>query len=276
VRETLARYEILAPYWFVSQYNRSYAESYSQPLYDYHALFLARAYVLQDPYEELVKYLDVPAFAVGDLFYIQNLVTALQAPSAGPGATFVDVPPSHPYFNEIEALYRAGYTAGCGTDPLRYCPEAAMNRAESSVFVERGIHTSTYDPPSPTSQVFADLALDSWAAKWVSGLWQDQYTAGCGTNPLVYCPWQGHTRAEGCVFYLRMMNGATYDPAQPATQTFGDVPLDAWYAKWVKAAYDAGLIPACQATPELRFCPNDPLTRALAAYMMVQAKGLGE
>jgi hypothetical protein len=52
------------------------------------------------------------------------------------------------------------------------------------------------------------------------------------------------------------------------------VPLDAWYAKWVKAAYDAGLIAACQTSPELRFCPNDPLTRALAAHMMVQAKGL--
>jgi hypothetical protein len=155
-----------------------------------------------------------------------------------------------------------------------YCPEATMNRAESSVFVERGIHTASYDPPIPTSQVFADMPLDSWAAKWVNGLWQDQYTAGCGTNPLIYCPWQGHTRAEGCVFYLRMLNGSTYDPAQPATQTFSDVPLDSWYAKWVQAAYDAGLLTACQTTPDIRFCPSDPLSRALAAYMMVQAKGL--
>jgi hypothetical protein len=71
-----------------------------------------------------------------------------------------------------------------------------------------------------------------------------------------------------------MMNGATYDPAPPAVQTFTDVPLDVWYAKWAKAAYDAGLLTACQTTPELRFCPNDPLTRALAAYMMVRAKNL--
>jgi hypothetical protein len=52
------------------------------------------------------------------------------------------------------------------------------------------------------------------------------------------------------------------------------VPLDAWYAKWVKAAYDAWLITACQTTPDLRFCPDSPLSRALAAYMMVRAKGL--
>jgi hypothetical protein len=188
--------------------------------------------------------------------------------------TFADVPFSHPYHDEIEALYQAGYTAGCATDPLRYCPEQTMSRGESAVFVERGIHSATYDPPTPATQVFADLALDSWAAKWVDGLWEDQYTAGCGTNPLVYCPWQGHTRAEGCVFYLRMMNGATYDPPQPAAQTFSDVPLSAWYAKWVKAAFDAGLISACQMSPELRFCPNDSLSRAMAATMMVRAKSL--
>ena len=195
-------------------------------------------------------------------------------PTPGPAPAFADVPLDHPYREEIERLYQAGYTAGCNINPLRYCPEQVMNRAESAVFVERGIHAATYDPAAPASQAFADLPLDSWAAKWVNGLWVDQYTAGCGTNPLVYCPWQGHTRAEGCVLYLRMLNGADFDPPQPAGQTFSDVPLDSWYGKWVQAAYDAGLIPPCQTSPELRFCPDAPLSRGLAAFMMVQAKGL--
>jgi hypothetical protein len=198
--------------------------------------------------------------------------SALPASQAVP--TFADVPVTHPYYAEIEALYQAGYTAGCSTNPLMYCPEATMNRGESAVFVERGIHSAAYEPPTPTSQVFADLPLDSWAAAWVSGLWQDQYTAGCGTNPLVYCPWQGHTRAEGAVFYMRMLNGPSFEPPQPVQQMFTDVPLDAWYARWAHAAYQAGLIPACQTSPGLRFCPQDPLTRGLAAYMMVQAKDL--
>jgi hypothetical protein len=203
-----------------------------------------------------------------------ELVYSANAPL--PTATFVDVPFDHPYHGDIEALYRAGYTAGCNTDPLMYCPEATMNRAESSVFVERGIHTTTYNPPIPSSQVFADMPLDSWAAAWVNGLWEDQYTAGCGTNPLVYCPWQGHTRAEGCVFYLRMLNGPNFAPPAPPSQVFADVPLDAWYAGWVHETYAAGLLEPCQTTPELRFCPGDPLTRALAAHMMVRAKGLAQ
>jgi hypothetical protein len=55
---------------------------------------------------------------------------------------------------------------------------------------------------------------------------------------------------------------------------FSDVEVEKWYARWVKAAYQAGLIGACQTGTELRCCPEDPLTRAVAAYMMVQAKGL--
>jgi hypothetical protein len=275
VQAAMAEYERIAPYWFVSRFEATVGEGAFHNLYDVPALFQAKARILLEGRDELVKYLDVPAFARGDLFYIQNLVTLIEtSPGPGPSQTFADVPLSHAYFAEIEALYQAGYTAGCGTNPLRYCPDQTMNRGESAVFVERGIHSASYDPSAPTTQVFADLALDSWAAKWVNGLWLDQYTAGCGTSPLVFCPWQGHTRAEGCVFYLRMMNGATYEPPQPSVQTFSDVPLTTWYARWVKVAYDAGLLTACQSSPELRFCPNDPLTRGLAASMMVQAKGL--
>jgi hypothetical protein len=70
-----------------------------------------------------------------------------------------------------------------------------------------------------------------------------------------------------------MMHGADYVPPVPAG-IFSDVSVDFWGAKWIEAAYDEGLIPACETSPELRFCPDDPLDRAMAAYMMVQAKGL--
>jgi hypothetical protein len=149
-----------------------------------------------------------------------------------------------------------------------------MNRGESAVFVVRGVHGAGYLPGQPLVQLFADLDLSNFAAKWADQLFADGYTAGCGTGPLVYCPTQGHTRAEGSVFYLRMLNGPTYLPPDPSVQTFSDVPLDAWYAKWAQAAYDAGLIQACATTPSLQFCPDGPLTRGLAAYMMVKAKNL--
>jgi hypothetical protein len=149
-----------------------------------------------------------------------------------------------------------------------------MTRAESAVFVERGVHGAGYLPPDPTGQVFADVPMWEWFAKWANGLWEDGYTAGCGTNPLIYCPLKEHTRTEGAVFFLRMMHGTAYVPPDPVG-IFADVDVGFWGAKWIEAAYQAGLIPTCQTEPELRFCPDDPLDRAMAAYMMVQAKGLG-
>lgn len=80
MQAAIAEYEYIAPYWFVSRYESAIGESAMQHLYDYHALFLARAYILNESQAELSKYVDVPAFARGDLFYIQNLVAALEAP----------------------------------------------------------------------------------------------------------------------------------------------------------------------------------------------------
>jgi hypothetical protein len=189
--------------------------------------------------------------------------------------SFIDVQVDHPYYEFIEALYQAGYTQGCSTDPMMYCPEKTLNRAESAVFVERGIHNAAYDPPEPTQQIFRDVALDAWYADWTQGLWEDGFTAGCKTDPLSYCPDQENTRAEGAVFYLRMMYGADYEP--PSSKGyFKDVDPAEWYAKWVDAAFQAGIAEPCATDPDFLYCPEEPLTREVAAYMMVQAKGLLE
>ena len=186
---------------------------------------------------------------------------------------FDDVPVGHWARTSIETLYKLGYIAGCSSNPLLYCPEADMTRAESAVFVERGIHGASYTPIQPVETAFTDVPLWEWYAKWADALWEDGYTAGCGIDPLVYCPLQEHTRTEGTVFFLRMLHGPGYVPPSPAG-LFADVDISFWGAKWIEAAYSAGLIPACETSPELRFCPDDPLDRATGAYMMVQAKNL--
>jgi outer membrane protein assembly factor BamB len=79
VKVALDEYNYTAPYWFVARFNAVVNEGVRQNLYDYPAVFQAKAFILKEPREELVKYLDVPAFARGDLFYIQNLVAAIEA-----------------------------------------------------------------------------------------------------------------------------------------------------------------------------------------------------
>jgi hypothetical protein len=67
---------------------------------------------------------------------------ALGNPSPTPPATpsFADVPPTHPQFAYIEALYKARITTGCGSDAngkLLYCPDRNVTRAEMAVFITR-------------------------------------------------------------------------------------------------------------------------------------------
>ncbi|MBN1264814.1 MAG: right-handed parallel beta-helix repeat-containing protein, partial [Anaerolineales bacterium] len=193
--------------------------------------------------------------------------------STAAGAIFQDVPPGCYGYDEIEALYRAGYIAGCSAEPRLFCPDNTMTRAESAVFVERGLHGAAFDPPDPEVVVFADVALEAWYADWVDGLWLDDFTAGCSTDPLLYCPLAEHTRAEGSVFFLRLLMGKDYKPAL-VEGLFADVPLEEWYAPWMEEAYRQGLLDPCLEEPEMRICPEEPLSRAEAAVIMARAQGL--
>ena len=199
--------------------------------------------------------------------------TATSTATPTPTPIFADVPASYWAHDYIEALYNAGFVVGCSSSPRLYCPDRILSRAESAVFVERGHHGAIPDPPYPTpsSTTFADVPSSFWGFGWIESLWQDGFTAGCATNPLAYCPDRQHTRAEGSVFFLRIKNGVSYQPPPP-TNLFADVDSGAWYAGWVEAAYNQGILLACQTSP-LAFCPDAPLDRAWAAYMMVQAKG---
>jgi len=202
-----------------------------------------------------------------------------------PDLIFADVPLNHWAYDYIISLYEDGYIAGCATDPERlFCPQNTMNRAESSVFVVRGLHPDVpgYIPPTPTTiEYFEDVPVgfdeqgksrEEWFSKWVGELFEQGFTSGCSTNPPLFCPLASHTRAEATVFYLRMLNGADFIPAEPTSQTFNDVALDMWHAPWVQAAYEANLIQPCQTDMEnMLFRPEEDLTRAEAACMMAQA-----
>ena len=54
---------------------------------------------------------------------------------------------------------------------------------------------------------------------------------------------------------------------------FEDLDPAWWGTKWAEAAYIAGIAPACSSAP-LKYCANAPLTRDVAAFMLVRAKNL--
>ena len=191
------------------------------------------------------------------------------------GPSFVDVPADHWAISHIEALFRAGFVAGCQSQPRRFCPDQSMSRAEGAVFVVRGVRTASFLPPEPAGQTFADVPLGQWYTKWVEQLWQDGYTRGCTLQPLQFCPLRTHTRAEAAVFFERMLHGADFVPPPAQGQVFSDIPAGAWFEKWVYAAYQDKLVQACEDAANRaddRFRPLEDLLRAEAACMMAKAK----
>lgn len=68
-------------------------------------------------------------------------------------ATFADVPTSANYFKEVEAIYKAGYTQGCGTDAatgkLNFCPTENLSRAALAVFTYNAYIKPAGVTPSP-------------------------------------------------------------------------------------------------------------------------------
>ena len=65
------------------------------------------------------------------------LVRALDLDPA-PSAGFADTEGNTHQAN-IDALAAAGITAGCKTDPLRYCPDQPVTRAQMATFLVRAL-----------------------------------------------------------------------------------------------------------------------------------------
>jgi hypothetical protein len=149
-----------------------------------------------------------------------------------------------------------------------------------AVFVERGVHGTGFMPTTPTSQVFLDVAMDTWFAKWTTALWEEGFTSGCSSEPALYCPHRIHTRAEATVFFERILHGASFSPDLPTQQLYSDVaigPEAPWYSRWVYAAHADDLLEPCEDPTNRgddRYRPQQAITRAEAACMLAIARGL--
>jgi hypothetical protein len=192
-----------------------------------------------------------------------------QTVSAGP--VFTDVPADYWASSFVERLYAAWITGGCSLDPLRYCPEATVTRAQMAVFLERGIQGASYAPPQAGSGTgFSDVSPDYWAAAWIKQLASDGITSGCGNGN--YCPEHPVTRAQMAVFLLRSKYGASYTPSAIGSGTgFGDVPPGYWSAAWIKQLVAEGITSGCG---NGNYCPEQPVTRAQMAVFLVRTFSL--
>ncbi len=177
--------------------------------------------------------------------------------------SFSDVLKIHWAWKYIEAIYSAGITGGCSTNPLMYCPGASVTRAQMAVFLGRGIHGSSFTPLGPTGTVFLDIPTNHWAAAWIEQFASDGITGGCGNGN--FCPDYPVTRDQMAIFLLRAEHGKDYIPPAATGTLFGDVPDTFWAAAWIEQLAAEGITGGCGGG---NYCPGTPVTRDQMAVFL--------
>ncbi|MDE0370250.1 MAG: S-layer homology domain-containing protein [bacterium] len=118
-------------------------------------------------------------------------------PSAAASSTFADVDAGLWWAPYTERLAQRQVTAGCALNPPRFCPDQTVNRAQMAAFLVRA-----FNLPAAPAFGFVDT-LGNTLQTQIDALAAAGVTAGCGLNPLRYCPGKPVTRAEMATFLAR-------------------------------------------------------------------------
>lgn len=171
---------------------------------------------------------------------------------------WADVPIDYWARASIDTLFGEGITVGCSTDPLRFCPEGALTRAEMATFLLRAVGGT----PATPSGYFADAPAGSWYLPFIESLYDLGITEGCDTNPLTFCPDEQVSRAHITTFLIRSMGES---PADAYHGYFTDVPEGAWYTPFVERLFELGIVGG---SDDGTFGPNEIITRAEMAVLV--------
>ena len=132
------------------------------------------------------------------------LIRVLGEEPAEPGISrFSDVDAGEWWAPYVEALADRGVTKGCDTEPLRFCPDESVSRAQMASFLVRAFALE-----AAGSAGFADTAGNTHEAD-IDALAAAGVTVGCKTDPLRFCPNKSVTRAEMATFLARAMGLVT-------------------------------------------------------------------
>ena len=114
---------------------------------------------------------------------------------------------------------------------------------------------------------FGDVAPSAWFFAEVAKAHTNQYVFGIGDTGF-YAPYESMSRGQVAIVLMRMAGGDADPDGKTYDTPFTDVASDAYYAKAVQWASDAGIVTGFDGTGEFR--PNDPVTREQFATMLAR------
>ena len=147
------------------------------------------------------------------------------------GASFLDVPPSYGFYNEIGKISAAAITIGCGNG--LYCPDQTVTRGQMAAFLIRALYGETFT--YTVTLYFSDVPADHVFFKYVQKMKDTGLTQASGT----YSVDRIITRGETAAFLIRALYGETF--TYMAAPYFSDVPASHVFFKYVQKMKDTGL-----------------------------------
>lgn len=172
---------------------------------------------------------------------------------------FWDVPFAHPSFAEIQSLRAAEISSGCGIDPPRFCPDAALTRADAAVMVARAFGVQE-DPPGD-KPTFDDVPFDHPAHGFIEATTALGALEPC--EDAMFCPTDPITRGELVRALVRL---GQIEGAPEGEGPFADLEATGEDAT-IQLLAEVGNVDGCA---EDLFCPQDPALRDAAARWVVR------
>ena len=120
-----------------------------------------------------------------------------QDPAQPTQPRFADVGADRWWAGHVERLAQLGITLGCSTEPLEYCPDRPVTRAQMASFLVRA-----FEIPAAEAAGFEDTSHNYHAAD-IDALAAARITLGCDTDPPRFCPQEATTRAQMASFLTR-------------------------------------------------------------------------
>ena len=189
-------------------------------------------------------------------------VAADQAVTVGHTTSFGDITPDGAHTPAVDALAAHGVFADTECGEGLYCPNEPIQRWVMAVWLIRALNG---DPTTAGASRFDDIAQGQWWIRYTEQLADLEITAGCATNPPQYCPNQSVTRAQMATFLVR----AFQLPPAETPAGFADTEGNTHTAN-IDVLAAAGITVGCDTDP-LRYCPNQPVTRAQMATFLNRA-----
>lgn len=175
----------------------------------------------------------------------------------GTKVTFADI---NSTFAKEYIVKLAGANIINGYEDGTFKPERDASRAEYLKIVLRGMGID-YSDADTSKLTFADVDANSWIAKVVVKATELNMIDSANKN---FRPNDSITRAESMKMLL---NAAWIELVDTETSDFSDV--NGWSAKYVQTAKNLGIVNGQEVNWKLVFRPNDSITRAEVAKIVV-------